>query len=69
VDVTEAVRVLMLVLAAVWYVVAASRVTRGVPSQPWKQSRTWCFLAGLVVTGFALVGPPGVYDDVFFYAP
>lgn len=78
-DVTEAVHLLrgwefaplpwlVLVATGVGYVVAASRVTRGVPSHPWQKSRTWCFLAGLVVTAFALVGPPGAYDDVFFYA-
>lgn len=59
---------LAVVAAGVWYVVAASRVTRGVPTHPWQQSRTWCFLAGLAVAAFALVGPPGAYDDVFFYA-
>ena len=78
-DVTEAVRLLRgwepapipwlaLVATGVWYVVAASRVTRSTPAQAWKPSRTWCFLAGLAVTAFALVGPPGAYDDVFFYA-
>jgi putative copper resistance protein D len=59
---------LAVVAAGVWYVVAASRVTRRVPTHPWQQSRTWCFLAGLAVAAFALVGPPGAYDDVFFYA-
>ncbi len=78
-DVTEAVRLLRgwepapipwltLVATGVCYVVAASRVTRGTPAHPWKPSRTWCFLAGLAVTAFALVGPPGAYDDLFFYA-
>ena len=78
-DVSDAVRllegwepalvpVLAVVATGVWYVVSAARVTRVVPTHPWKQYRTWCFLAGLVVTAFALVGPPGAYDDVFFYA-
>ncbi len=78
-DVTEAMRLLgawelspvpwLAVLACgTWYVVATSRVTRRSPSQPWQASRTVCFVSGLVVTAFALVGPPGAYDDVFFYA-
>ena len=27
-----------------------------------------CFCSGLAATAFAVVGPPGAYDDVFFYA-
>ena len=59
-----------LVLAAtgVAYVVASTKVTRSAPARPWPASRTWCFVAGLSVTAFALVGPPGAWDDVFFYA-
>jgi cytochrome c oxidase assembly factor CtaG len=79
VDVTEAFRLLGtwepaavpwlgLVATGTWYVVASSRVPRRSPSQPWPASRTWCFVSGLAVTAFAVVGPPGAYDDVFFYA-
>jgi cytochrome c oxidase assembly factor CtaG len=59
---------LALVLTAVLYVVAARRVTRRTPGRPWAAYRTWCFGAGLAVTAFALVGPPGAWDDVFFFA-
>lgn len=57
-----------LIAAGVLYAVAASRVTRDTPAHPWQASRTTCFLAGLAVTAFAVVGPPGAFDDVFFYA-
>jgi len=78
-DVTEAVRLLtswepapvpwLLVTATgVGYVVSASRVTRRTPGHPWQHSRTACFLGGLAVALVALVGPPGSFDDVFFYA-
>lgn len=50
------------------YVLAATRVTKRTPSHPWQWSRTLCFLAGLAVTAVAVVGPPGAFDDVFFYA-
>jgi putative membrane protein len=79
VDVTEALHLLRswepapvpwlaLVACGTLYVVAASRVTRRSPSQPWHAARTWCWVSGLAVTAFALVGPPGSWDDVFFYA-
>ena len=59
---------LALVCAGALYVVAASKVSKLAPAQPWRASRTWMFVAGLAVTAFALVGPPGAFDDVFFYA-
>ncbi len=59
---------LILIATATLYLVAASRVTRRAPARPWRQSRTWCFVVGIAVTAFALVGPPGAWDDVFFYA-
>jgi cytochrome c oxidase assembly factor CtaG len=59
---------LAFVLTAVTYVVAARHVSRGASGQPWPAYRGWCFMAGLAVTAFALVGPPGAWDDVFFYA-
>ena len=69
-DVTEGMRLLggwepapvpwlVLVASGAAYVVAATRVTRSAPTRPWQPSRTWCFVAGLAVTAFALVGPPG----------
>lgn len=59
---------LALLAAGVWYVLAASRVTQRAPAHPWHPPRTWCFISGLAVVAFALVGPPGAFDDVFFYA-
>jgi cytochrome c oxidase assembly factor CtaG len=79
VDVTDALRLLRswepapvpwltLILTGAIYVVASRRVTRRAPEHPWAAYRMWCFVAGLAVTAFALVGPPGAWDDVFFYA-
>lgn len=50
------------------YVAAARRVTRRTPTQPWPRATQWCWLAGMAVTLVALVGPPGAWDDVYFYA-
>ena len=47
---------------------AARRVTRRAPGTRGRRTRTACFVAGLAVTALALVGPPGAWDDVFFYA-
>ncbi len=55
-------------LTALAYLLAARRVTQRSPRQPWAAQRTVCFLTGLAVTAFALVGPPGAWDDVFFFA-
>ena len=59
---------LALALSGGIYLAAARRVTRRTPALPWPTYRTCCFLTGLAVTAFALVGPPGAWDDVFFYA-
>lgn len=59
---------LALVLTGAVYLTAASRVTRATPAHPWQASRTTCFVAGLIVAAFAVLGPPGAFDDVFFYA-
>lgn len=58
----------VLVATGTAYARAARRVTRRTPGHPWPASRTACFGAGLVVGLVALVGPPGAWDDVFFYA-
>jgi putative copper resistance protein D len=58
----------VLVVTGALYIVAARRVSRRAPDRPWAPYRTWCFVSGLAVTAFALVGPPGAWDDVFFYA-
>ncbi len=78
-DVSEALRLvrswepaplpwLVVTAAAVAYVVAAHSVNGRTPQRPWAVGRTACFLAGLVVTAVAVVGPPGAWDDVFFFA-
>ncbi|MGI8522607.1 MAG: cytochrome c oxidase assembly protein, partial [Nocardioides sp.] len=59
---------LALVVTAALYLVAARAVTGRTPGHPWPAWRTACFLGGLAVTLVALVGPPGAWDDVFFYA-
>jgi cytochrome c oxidase assembly factor CtaG len=59
---------LALALSGGIYLAAARRVTRRTTALPWPTYRTCCFGAGLAVTAFALVGPPGAWDDVFFYA-
>jgi len=54
--------------AATAYVVAACRVTGRNPQQPWPLQRMACFLAGLAFAALAVVGPPGAWDDIFFFA-
>ncbi len=56
------------VAAGVLYLAAARAVTRRTPTQPWPLAMTWCWVAGTAVTLVALVGPPGAWDDVYFYA-
>ncbi len=56
-----------LVLVAV-YAWAARRVGQRAPSQPWPVWMTSCWLAGVLAVLVALVGPPGAWDDVYFYA-
>ena len=57
-----------LVVSAALYLLAVRRVNRRAPSQPWPVRETVCFLAGLATVAVAVVGPPGAYDDTFFYA-
>ena len=59
---------LALALTAAGYALAARSVRRSTPRHPWPRHRSACFGAGLAVTGFAVVGPPGAWDDVFFFA-
>lgn len=56
-----------LVLAVV-YVWAARRVGHRAPAQPWPIRMTLCWLGGVLAVLVALVGPPGAWDDVYFYA-
>ncbi len=50
------------------YVVAARSVTRRTPTQPWPLAMTVCWLSGTLTVLVAVVGPPGAWDDVYFYA-
>jgi len=61
------VPLLGLVVAAAGYLLATRRLrARGVA--PWPRRATACFLGGLAVVGLAILGPPGAFDDTFFYA-
>jgi putative copper resistance protein D len=50
------------------YVVATARVDHLQPFQPWPRRQTAWFLAGIAALWVAILGPPGSFDDVFFYA-
>lgn len=66
--VLEPVPVLALLLCGTAYVVAARAVSRRFPGQPWPRSRTVLFLAGTLAAAVAVLGPPGAFDDTFFFA-
>ncbi|MGZ4477371.1 MAG: cytochrome c oxidase assembly protein [Nocardioidaceae bacterium] len=57
-----------LVVSAALYLLAVRRVDRRTPSQAWPVRERVCFLAGLATVAVAVLGPPGAYDDTFFYA-
>jgi cytochrome c oxidase assembly factor CtaG len=57
-----------LVIMVIGYVWAAVRVDHLQPSQPWPSRYTMCFLAGVGAIWLAILGPPGYFDDTFFYA-
>ncbi len=57
-----------LLMSAILYASAAARVDHLHPSQPWPRKHTACFLAGVGALWVAILGPPGYFDDVFFYA-
>lgn len=57
-----------LLMLAGAYVVATVRVDHLQPLQPWPRAHTSCFLAGIAAAWLAILGPPGYFDDVFFYA-
>ncbi len=61
------VPLVVLALSAALYLVGAQRLRRR-SGRPWPARRTACFISGLAVTALALVGPPGAYDDTFFFA-
>lgn len=60
-----AITLLLLVGA---YVLATARVDHLQPLHPWPRTHTTCFLAGAGAMWVAILGPPGAFDDVFFYA-
>jgi putative copper resistance protein D len=57
----------ILALATV-YLLAARAVSRRTPDVPWPWSLTACWMAGIVTLLVAIVGPPGAWDDVYFFA-
>ena len=62
------VPLILTLAAALAYLLAARTVTERTPTQPWARSMTTCWLGGLATVLFALVGPPGAWDDVYFFA-
>jgi putative membrane protein len=59
---------IVLLAVAAGYVAATVRVDHLQPFQPWPSRHTVCFLAGIAAMWVAILGPPGAFDDVFFYA-
>ena len=57
-----------LIFAAAGYVWVAHRVGRISPDRPWPTRATVSFLSGLSLVWLAILGPPGTYDDTFFWA-
>ena len=59
---------LVLILAGAGYLLAARRVTRTHPTQPWSRRHTAFFFGGIAVVVVAILGPVGSLDDAFFWA-
>jgi putative copper resistance protein D len=57
-----------LLAAAGGYLWAVQRIVRDAPDCPWPRRSTACFLAGVLLTWVAILGPIGAYDDTFFWA-
>jgi cytochrome c oxidase assembly factor CtaG len=57
-----------LLAAAGGYLWAVQRIVRKAPDCPWPRRSTACFLAGVLLTWVAILGPIGAYDDTFFWA-
>lgn len=66
--VLEPLPAIVLIAVALCYVTATVAVDRRQPFQPWPGRHTLCFLSGIVLLWVAILGPPGAFDDVFFYA-
>jgi putative membrane protein len=62
------VPLLGLVVLTVGYLAAARRVNGMHPAIPWQRARTAAFLGGSLAAAVAVLGPPGYFDDTFFYA-
>ena len=62
----EPVTLALLVASAVLYLAGERRVAELHPRNPWRQTRTWAFLAGLVVLAVALLSPLATYAEVLF---
>ena len=57
-----------LIIIGASYLWAARRVVRNNPDRPWPRRNTASFLAGIALAWVAILGPPGGYDDTFFWA-
>jgi putative copper resistance protein D len=66
--VLEPVPTVALLAGGTGYVLAARAVSRSRPERPWPALRTAFFLAGTVAVAVAVLGPPGAFDDTFFFA-
>jgi cytochrome c oxidase assembly factor CtaG len=64
----DAVAVLAIVLVAAWYLTALVLASRRNPDVAWPVGRTFSFLAGLAVCGWATNGSVAVYDMGLFSA-
>jgi cytochrome c oxidase assembly factor CtaG len=56
------------VWAVVGYWLGARHVSRSAPSQPWPAGRSACWYGGVLALLVAVGGPPGAWDEVYFYA-
>lgn len=59
---------LALLACAGGYLWASRVVDQRHPSAPWPSRYTACFLTGIALTWFAILGPVGAWDDTFFWA-
>ena len=58
----------LLATAAGLYAWGARTVSSRHPDAPWPQHKTLCFQSGTVLLWVSLQGPPGAFDDTFFWA-
>jgi cytochrome c oxidase assembly factor CtaG len=62
----EPVTMALLAASAVLYLAGERRVAELHPRNPWRQTRTWAFLAGLAVLAVALLSPLATYAEALF---